>query len=264
MRRFLFAFPFALTLASFLLSISAAHLSSQALDTNYARDPGQAIDQKYTDQIVQYTTDKSFLSPLVDYLPASKTVPTPEKVLGDVSGAPNMLPYAEDVYKYFRMLEAASPRVKVFTIGHSEEGREMIAAGHCRPRIAGRGQGKQRAAGAAGRPADDRHGRRQGKRADRQVISGLLHYGHDPLDRNRRADGADGDGLSAGRRRLALHQVHPLAHDCADYAGGGSGWPRPHGRHLQMAPGAPGRSSPRGWSIGATTSRTTTIAMRWA
>jgi len=44
----------------------------------------------------------------VDYLPASKTVPTPTKVLGDVSGAPDMLPYAEDVYKYFRMLEAAS------------------------------------------------------------------------------------------------------------------------------------------------------------
>ncbi|HUA92398.1 MAG TPA: M14 family zinc carboxypeptidase, partial [Terracidiphilus sp.] len=68
-----------------------------------------------------------FISPLVDYLPASKTVPTPEKVLGDVSGAPDMLPYAEDVYKYFRLLAASTPRVKVFTIGHSEEGREMIA-----------------------------------------------------------------------------------------------------------------------------------------
>ena len=67
------------------------------------------------------------LSPLVDYLPASKTVPTPAKVLGDVSGAPDMLPYAEDVYKYFRLLAAASPRVKVVTIGHTEEGREMIA-----------------------------------------------------------------------------------------------------------------------------------------
>jgi hypothetical protein len=31
------------------------------------------------------------------------------------------------VYRYFRMLEAASPRVKVVTIGHTEEGREMIA-----------------------------------------------------------------------------------------------------------------------------------------
>ncbi|MCU1500409.1 MAG: hypothetical protein JWM47_4362, partial [Acidimicrobiales bacterium] len=46
----------------------------------------------------------------------------------DVAGAPNMLPYAEDVYRYFRLLESSSPRVKVFTIGHTEEGREMIAA----------------------------------------------------------------------------------------------------------------------------------------
>jgi len=46
-----------------------------------------------------------------------------------------MLPYAEDVYKYFRMLEAASPRVKVFTIGHTEEGREMIAAAIADPAL---------------------------------------------------------------------------------------------------------------------------------
>ncbi len=54
-------------------------------------------------------------------------MPNPAKVLGDVAGAPDVLPYAEDVYRYFRLLAAASPRVKVFTIGHSEEGREMIA-----------------------------------------------------------------------------------------------------------------------------------------
>ncbi|HEY3519864.1 MAG TPA: M14 family zinc carboxypeptidase, partial [Rhodanobacteraceae bacterium] len=65
--------------------------------------------------------------PLTDYLPASSTVPTPEKVLGDIAGAPNMLPYAEDVYRYFRMLAETSPRVKVFSIGKTEEGREMIA-----------------------------------------------------------------------------------------------------------------------------------------
>src|SRR5271156_5055721 len=113
-------------LLSRLLSSTAS--LSQELNSNFARDPGQPIDQQYTDQIHKYTTDPSFISPLVDYLPASKTVPTPAKVLGDVSGAPDMLPYAEDVYKYFRLLEANSPRVKVFSIGHSEEGREMIAA----------------------------------------------------------------------------------------------------------------------------------------
>ena len=101
---------------------------SQELNSTFARDPGQAIDKQYTDQIHKYTTDPSFISPLVDYLPASKSVPSPAKVLGDVSGAPDMLPYAEDVYRYFRLLEASTQRVKVFTIGHSEEGREMIAA----------------------------------------------------------------------------------------------------------------------------------------
>ena len=110
-------------------------LVSQELNSTFARDPGQPIDQQYTDQIRKYTTDPSFISPLVDYLPASKTVPTPAKVLGDVSGAPDMLPYAEDVYKYFRLLEASSPRVKVFTIGHSEEGREMIAAAIADPKL---------------------------------------------------------------------------------------------------------------------------------
>jgi hypothetical protein len=114
---------------------AAAPVVCQELNSTFARDPGQPIDRQYTDQIHKYTTDPSFLSPLVDYLPASKNVPTPAKVLGDVSGAPDMLPYAEDVYKYFRLLEASSPRVKVFTIGHSEEGREMIAAAIADPKL---------------------------------------------------------------------------------------------------------------------------------
>ena len=120
----------------FAVAPLASHpLLGQQLNSNFARDPAQPIDQQYTDLIHKYTTDPSFLSPLVDYLPASKTVPTPAKVLGDVSGAPDMLPYAEDVYKYFRMLEAASPRVKVISIGHSEEGREMIAVAIADPEL---------------------------------------------------------------------------------------------------------------------------------
>lgn len=63
----------------------AATALSQELNSTFARDPGQPIDQQYTDQIHKYTTDPSFISPLVDYLPASKTVPTPAKVLGEVS-----------------------------------------------------------------------------------------------------------------------------------------------------------------------------------
>ena len=47
----------------------------------YARDAKQPIDEAYTKKIKEYTTAPYFTSPLVDYLPASKTVPTPSAVL---------------------------------------------------------------------------------------------------------------------------------------------------------------------------------------
>ena len=100
---------------------------AQSPSNPYARDPKQPIDEAYTKKIKEYTTEPFFTSPLVDYLPASKTVPTPKAVLGDIAGAPGKLPYSKEVYQYMRMLEKASPRVKVYSIGKTEEGREMIA-----------------------------------------------------------------------------------------------------------------------------------------
>src|SRR6476661_7678616 len=91
------------------------------------RDPSQPIDEDYTKKIREYTTEPFFLSPLVDYLPASSTVPTPKAVLGDIAGARNNLPYSKDVYAYMRLLARSTPRVRVFSIGTTEEGREMIA-----------------------------------------------------------------------------------------------------------------------------------------
>ena len=95
--------------------------------TRPGRDPRQPIDEEYTRKIKEYTTEPFFLSPLVDYLPASATVPTPKAVLGDIAGARNNLPYSKEVYTYMRMLAKATPRVKVYSIGTTEEGREMIA-----------------------------------------------------------------------------------------------------------------------------------------
>ncbi|HVS21496.1 MAG TPA: M14 family zinc carboxypeptidase, partial [Pyrinomonadaceae bacterium] len=117
---------FSRLLVASLLLISACALSIRA-QNGYSRDTAQPIDDEYTKKIREYTTETFFNSPLTDYLPASPNVPTPKAVLGDVSGAPGKLPYAEDVYRYMRMLEKASPRVKVFSIGTTEEGREMIA-----------------------------------------------------------------------------------------------------------------------------------------
>ncbi|HOQ60873.1 MAG TPA: M14 family zinc carboxypeptidase [Vicinamibacterales bacterium] len=106
----------------------ATSVGMWAQPNKYARDPKQAVDAEYTQKIREYTTEPYYLSPLVDYLPASKTVPTPKAALGDVAGAPGILPYSAEVHEYMRMLEKASPRrVKVFSIGKSEEGREMIA-----------------------------------------------------------------------------------------------------------------------------------------
>jgi hypothetical protein len=103
---------------------------SQAGDLSAAkpgRSASQPIDEEYTRKIREYTTEPFFSSVLVDYLPASATVPTPKAVLGDIAGGPNKLPYSKEVYASMRMLENASPRVKVYSIGTTEEGREMIA-----------------------------------------------------------------------------------------------------------------------------------------
>src|SRR5208282_3823633 len=108
-------------------ALACTSAAAWAQDVPPGRDPKQPADEAYTAKIRKYTTAPYFTSPLVDYLPASKTVPTPEVVLGDVAGAPGILPYAEEVYEYMRKLEKASPRVKVYSIGRTEEGREMIA-----------------------------------------------------------------------------------------------------------------------------------------
>lgn len=112
-------------LAAFALLLPGV-LAAQDV-TKPGRDPAQPVDAEYTRKIHEYTTEKFFLSPLVDYLPAAEGIPTPAAVLGDIAGAPTKLPYSSEVYEYMRLLEKATPRVKVFSIGTTEEGREMIA-----------------------------------------------------------------------------------------------------------------------------------------
>src|SRR5437870_13850272 len=116
---------FARLLVPSALFVCTAAFTIQA-QNGYGRDASQPVDDEYTKKIREYTTEPFFNSPLTNYLPASPNVPTPKAVLGDVSGAPGKLLYSADVYRYMRMLEKASPWVKVFSIGTSEEGREMI------------------------------------------------------------------------------------------------------------------------------------------
>jgi len=88
----------------------------------------QANDQEYTAKILEFTTEPFFATPLVDHLPVSETVPTPLDILGHIAGAADVLTYPADIYRYLRAVADASPRVEVFSIGETEEGREMILA----------------------------------------------------------------------------------------------------------------------------------------
>ncbi|HEY5021840.1 MAG TPA: M14 family zinc carboxypeptidase, partial [Gemmatimonadaceae bacterium] len=90
----------------------------------------QPIDSAYSAQIRELTpTDAhwKFTTELVSTLPASASVPTPLKVLGYVPGTLGRLSYVADLNRYFDALAAAAPnRVKKFSLGKSEEGRESI------------------------------------------------------------------------------------------------------------------------------------------
>jgi len=83
-------------------------------------EPGSA------EEIAAATTESRFLSPWVSYLPASAAVPSPRQFLHRIAGAPGELVNSAQAYAYVRALAAASPRVRVFTIGRSEEGRDIL------------------------------------------------------------------------------------------------------------------------------------------
>ena len=88
----------------------------------------QPVDSAYTAKIRELTTEARFNTELTDHLPADPKVPTPLRVLGYVPGTVGNLSYVADLTRYFRALDEASPRVKVFDIGTSDEGRPMIVA----------------------------------------------------------------------------------------------------------------------------------------
>ena len=88
----------------------------------------QPLDSAYTAKIRELTTEPRFNTELTDHLPADPRVPTPFKVLGYVPGTVGRLSYVADITRYFRALDEASPRVRVFDLGTSDEGRPLIVA----------------------------------------------------------------------------------------------------------------------------------------
>ena len=109
--------PVVPVLLALLALLPATGRGQAAPDT---AEPGSA------EEIARATTEARFLSPWVAYLPQSASVPSPRAFLHRIPGAPGELVESAQAYAYCRALAAASPRVRLFTIGRSEEGRDIV------------------------------------------------------------------------------------------------------------------------------------------
>ncbi len=103
-----------------LVSISAAAAFSTDTAAPDTPEPGSV------EAIAKATGDPRFLSPWVSYLPQSKGIPSPTAFFGRILGARGEFVDSAKAQSYCRALAAASPRVRVFSIGRSEEGREIL------------------------------------------------------------------------------------------------------------------------------------------
>lgn len=105
---------------------AALVLGAAALPAPGGAQNVQQNDEEYTRLIKENLRDSRITTELVDHLPASATVPTPLKFHGRIVGQPGELTYARDIQRYFDALAKASPRARFWTIGKSEEGRDMF------------------------------------------------------------------------------------------------------------------------------------------
>src|SRR5512145_1015034 len=95
-----------------LLALLPGTLSSQAPDTAYMRLVREA------------TSDPRFLPASVATVPDHPTIPSPRDHFGTITGAVGVMHRSAELYAYYRALAAATPRVRVETVGRTEEGRE--------------------------------------------------------------------------------------------------------------------------------------------
>ncbi len=113
-----------------LLALAALVVGSTGLPAQQwvteTRDPKQTQDEDFAKAYKEWTGAPMFGSPLVDHLPKVAGIPMPKDVLGYHIGAPRTLTYYENILKYYRALAAATPRVRVETIGKSDENRELV------------------------------------------------------------------------------------------------------------------------------------------
>lgn len=108
-------------LAALMVAASPAIFAQSIAKTAITQD-----DEDFARRVKEWTTRPEFISPLVDHLPKVAGIPSPKDILGHHVGEPKKLTYYAQILQYYRALAAASPRVKVVTIGKSHEGRDLV------------------------------------------------------------------------------------------------------------------------------------------
>jgi hypothetical protein len=105
--------------------MAAVMLATPFVQAQQTRGPDK-VDEAYTKRIGETLRDKRISTEYVDYLPASATVPTPLKHFGHIIGEFGILDKSGPMNEYLASIAKAAPaRAKYWTIGKSEEGRDM-------------------------------------------------------------------------------------------------------------------------------------------
>jgi len=88
--------------------------------------PAHSQDTSFARLVRAYTTDSRFLPASVATLPTSAMIPSPQEHFGTIAGAPDVEHHAAELYGYYRALAAATPRVRVMSLGPTEGGRDLV------------------------------------------------------------------------------------------------------------------------------------------
>ncbi|HEX2694347.1 MAG TPA: M14 family zinc carboxypeptidase, partial [Acidobacteriota bacterium] len=107
------------TLALIACVLTALPLKAQDPYAPDKPEPGSV------EAIAAAVTEARFNNPWVSYVPESKRVISPSKYLGHIVGAAGELTRVAAIQGYYRELARTSPRVRVETIGRSDEGRDI-------------------------------------------------------------------------------------------------------------------------------------------
>ncbi len=235
-----------LMLAVLVLAAPTAFAQQMVTET---RDPKQQQDDDFAKAYAKWTTEPRFGSPLVDHLPRVAGVPTPKEVLGYYIGAPKTLTYYADILRYYRALAAATPRVKVESIGKSDEGRELVVVWvSSEENIRNLAQNRANLA----RLADPRSvSAAEVQQAHRDHSAQLSPHGRPAQRRDRTLRDADGAGLSSRDRDLAAHYPDPEQRDRLGDARRGARWPRPERGLVLPEPRVGSRAAAAGSPSGA-------------